>query len=297
MCFPGVLTFPTMYPVLLKIGPISLYSYGLMIAIGILTAVSFIRRDAKRAGMDPRVFENFVFYSIPLGILGARLAHIVMYPQFYSWSDPLGWVAVWNGGLVFQGTVPLVVLFMFWYLRRHGISFLSAADLIFPYVPLAHGFGRFGCFLYGCCYGAPTEMPWGIPFRRVPWDTSLPATGSPAYLDHLERFSDMSTQSHWSHAVHPTQLYSFAGLLCICGILILLRNRWHPFAGATLAAYFVIYGVFRFVVEFFRGDHNPVHFFSLSDQQLFSIAFSAFGVILFFLLKRVAAASPPAAQA
>lgn len=269
-----------------------------MIAVGILTAVFFIRRDAAKAGMDPKVFENFAFYSIPLGIIGARLAHIAMYPQFYSWSDPIGWIAVWNGGLVFQGTVPLVVAFMFWYFRLHKISFLPATDMIFPYVPLAHGFGRVGCFLYGCCYGAPTDVPWAIPFRRVPWDTSLPASGSPAYLDHLNRFSDMSTHSLWSHAVHPTQIYSFVGLLCICGILLLLRNRWHPFPGATLPLYFVLYGTFRFVVEFFRGDHNPVHFFSLSDQQLFSMAFSVFGVILFFFLKRVSGAgSPPVARA
>lgn len=273
-----------MLPVLFEIGPLKIHSYGLMIAVGFLAAVYFVRRDAVRRGYDPNVFSDMAYILLPLGILGTRLAHIIMFPEDYSWSDPIGWIAVWRGGLVFQGAIPVVLVFVVWYLRRHQIPFWPAADMLFPYVPLGHAFGRIGCFLNGCCYGKPTDVAWGIPARRVPWDVSQPAIGSPAYLDHLSRFSDVTLQSHWSHAIHPTQLYSSLGLLGIFGLILLLRRYWNPFPGFTMPAYFVLYGVFRFIVEFYRGDHNPVHVFGLTDQQIFSVAFALLGVALYGVL-------------
>ena len=99
-------------------------------------------------------------------------------------------------------------------------------------------------------------------------------------------------ESHWSHPIHPTQLYSFAGLLAICAILLALRRYWNPFPGFTVPAYLVLYGAFRFVVEFYRGDHNPVHMLGLSDQQLFSLAFALLGAGLFVFLKMRAQPGP-----
>ncbi len=274
-----------MYPVLLKLGPLTLHSYGLMIAVGFLIALFFIQRDARKDAYDPKVFADAAFYVLPLGIIGTRLAHIVMYPQFYSWSDPIGWIALWNGGLVFQGAIPVVIPFLYWYFRHHKISFLKATDIIIPYVPLGHAFGRIGCFLYGCCYGKPTELPWGIPARRVPWDTALPPAGSPGYMDHLQRFSDVTHQSHWSHVIHPTQLYSFVGLSLLCLLLVTLRKRWNPFTGFLLPAYFVLYSALRIVIEYFRGDHNPVHMFNLTDQQVFSLFLIVAGIAVFLIMR------------
>lgn len=274
-----------MYPVLFRIGPIPVNSYGLLIAFGFLTALFFILRDAKKAGIDEKAISDAAFFVLPIGIAGTRILHIVMFPESYSWSDPVGWFAIWRGGLVFQGGPPVALAFIYWFLRRRKVDFWQTCDIAFPYLALAHGLGRLGCFMYGCCYGAPSSVPWAIPFRRVPWDTALVATGSPAFLDHLRRFSDMSADSHWSHAVHPTQLYSFVGLLTICGIMLFLRKHWHPYIGFTMPVYFVVYGVFRFIVEFFRGDHNPSHMLGLSDQQLFSATFALAGVVLFFILQ------------
>lgn len=98
----------------------------------------------------------------------------------------------------------------------------------------------------------------------------------------------MTLSSEWSHAVHPTQLYSFLGLVGICVLLLVLRKRWNPYAGFTLPLYFFLYSLFRFGVEFFRGDHNPVHFLALTDQQLFAIFFAVGGLLLFFIFKKVA---------
>lgn len=277
-----------MLPTLLKIGPVTLHSYGLMIAIGFLVTLHFMRRDAEKAGVDPRAVTDLAFGSLILGVVSTRLLHIVMYPDGYSWNDPIGWIAIWRGGLVFQGAVPAVVLYCWYGLRKRKIGFWSTANPVMPYVPLGHAFGRLGCFFNGCCYGLRSDVPWAIPFRRVPWDLSQAPTGSPPYLDHCQRYADLSFQTdHWSYPVHPTQLYSAALLFGICLIMLALRKKWHPFPGYLLPAYFVLYGIKRFIVEFFRGDHNPTHFGGhISDQQVFCILFILVGVTLFVLAQK-----------
>ena len=128
-------------------------------------------------------------------------------------------------------------------------------------------------------------MPWGIPARRVPWDTALPPTGSDAYLEHLRKFEDVTLHDHWSLPIHPTQLYSALGLVAIFGLLILLRRYWNPFSGFLMPTYLAAYGVYRFIIEIFRGDHNPVHLLNLSDQQIIAILVAVFGVALYFYLQ------------
>lgn len=292
-----------MWPTLLRIplpftdASIPIHSYGLMIATGFLLALYLVQRDARKQGIDPKIFGDMAFWTLILGIAGTRILHIIMYPQYYSWNDPLGWIAVWGGGLVFQGAIIPAGLYVWWHLRRHGVPLFKGLDIIIPYVALAHGIGRLGCFLNGCCYGRPADVAWAVRFRRVPWDVNEPPTGSLPYLDHLQRFADMKVTDHFSHAVHPTQLYSFLGLIAICGVLLALRKYWHPFTGFTLPVYLVLYGIFRFIVEFYRGDHNPVHFANLTDQQVFSLLSAAAGAILFAILyqrQRKAAVSQPA---
>ncbi len=274
-----------MFPELFRIGPVPINSYGTMIAIGFLISLYFIRRAARREGIDPDLVSDAAFYILPVGLLGARLLHIAMFPSTYSWSDPIGWIAIWRGGLVFQGGPPAAMAFLWYYARRRGIAFWTIFDLAFPYLPLAHAFGRMGCFLKGCCYGKPTNVPWAIPARRVPWDLSQPPDGSPAYLDHLQRFSDMTPEAHWSHPIHPTQLYELVGLLIVFGIMLALRKYWRPFPGFTLPVYLVLYGVLRFFVEMFRGDHNPVHVLGLSDQQAICVGLVLLGVAVYFPLR------------
>lgn len=273
-----------MFPEIFRIGPVPLHSYGFMIAVGFLTSLYFIQRDAEKAGYDPKLFADMAFVVLPLGLVGTRLAHIIMFPQYYSWSDPVGWIAVWKGGLVFQGGPPIAIAYVVWFFRRHNISFWKGADVIFPYVALGHGIGRIGCFLKGCCYGARTDVPWAVKFPRVIDPESNLITGSPAYLDHLKGFADITLESTHSHAIHPTQLYSFVGLMTVLAIMLSLRKWWHPFDGFTFPMYFVVYGFFRTWVEFYRDDNNPVHAFDLSDQQMFSIIGIAVGIVGFFAL-------------
>lgn len=279
-----------MLPTLVKIGPVPIHSYGLMIAIGFLVGLYIIQRDAqKMMGIDPRVISDMAFWTLLTGIAGTRILHIVMFSSQYSWSDPVGWVAIWKGGLVFQGAVVLPIFYNWYATRKYKLNFWKLADIVMPCVPLGHAFGRLGCFLNGCCYGSRTDMPWGIPFRRVPWDLAKTATGSPAYLDHCHQYAELSLiRDHWSYPVHPTQLYGVIGLTAAFLLLVYLRKKWHPFDGFTFPLYFIMYGVGRLLVEFLRGDHNPT-IGPLTQQQVFSLAFAVAGVLLFFVLRQLSA--------
>lgn len=272
-----------MYPIIAKLGPITLNSYGLMMAIAFLTVLHFIQRDAKKAGHDPKIFADLAFVVLPLGLLGARIAHIMMFPQHYSLNDPVGWFAVWNGGLVFQGGPPIPILYAIWYLRKHKVSFWAAADIIFPYLALGHAIGRIGCLLKGCCYGYPTDSFLGIQFPKFIEDGII--TGSPAYLDHLEYIEGFTRDSSHSLAVIPTQLFSFVGLMMICIILLAMRKYWKPFKGFIFPVYLILYGIFRYWVEGLRGDHNPLVQFDMTSQQLFSLMGACFGIVFFFVLR------------
>jgi phosphatidylglycerol---prolipoprotein diacylglyceryl transferase len=275
-----------MQPILFKIGPIPIHGYGLMIALGFLAALYLMQREARKAGYDPEIIGNAAFWSLLIGIAGTRVLHIIMFPQMYSWTDPVGWFAIWRGGLVFQGGPPPVVLFLIWYLRKHNMPFTRVSDIAIPFVALGHGIGRLGCFLNGCCYGKRTDSFLGLSFRRIPFDANSAPVGSPPFVEQYLAGDNLPLDALWSHPIHPTQLYSAAGLVLLCVILLVIRRKWHPFDGIMLPAYLVLYGCFRFVLEFYRGDHNPVHIGGLSDQQLLSLLSVGAGIALYFAMRQ-----------
>jgi phosphatidylglycerol:prolipoprotein diacylglycerol transferase len=255
----------------------------MFLAVAFLLSLYLLQRDAKRSGLDPQAIVDLAFWTLLAGIVGSRLLHIIMFYPDYSWSNPLGWIALWNGGLVYQGGLIAGIVFCYVYMRKRGMDVWRTADVVLPYLPLAHAVGRLGCFVgCGCCYGKATNSMFGVCFPRVPADVTQPATGSPAYLDYY------GANSHelWSPPVHPTQLYEFAGLLVIFGLLLYLRKNWHPYKGFVFPTYLISYGVLRFFVEMFRGDHNPTRLGGLSDQQVFSILFALAGLVIFFIMRR-----------
>ncbi|MCX5769551.1 MAG: prolipoprotein diacylglyceryl transferase [Candidatus Hydrogenedentes bacterium] len=268
-----------MYPTLLNLGPIAIHTYGFLIAVGFLLSMHFIQRDGERIGVDAGQISNMAFWVLLLGLAGTRITHIIMYPGDYSWTNPKGWFAIWEGGLVFHGAIPPAILYAWWAIRRYKLNFWKMADLAMPYVPLAHAFGRLGCFFYGCCYGIRTDWPLGVRFPP----------GSPAALDHFYRYTGVHA-GDWSFPVHPTQLYGVVGLLAACALLLYLRKRAraakpNPIDGLTFPAYFILYGTGRFFIEFIRGDNNPTYG-PLTAQQIFSLALVAASIVFFAILLR-----------
>ncbi len=282
-----------MHPILLKLGPITLHSYGLMIAIGFLSAIYFSQRDLRKAGIDTQFVGEMGFMALLLGVVGTRILYILMFPGEFSWSRPWEWFAVWQGGLVFQGAIPITFAYVYFGLKKRGIPFWPVVDAAIPYLALAQAFGRIGCFLNGCCYGCVTDAPWAVRFPP----------GRPVFSSQVNL---PAMPDGWSHPVHPTELYSTILLTLICLTLILLRAKWHPFVGFTMPVYLMLYGIKRFIVEMFRGDLNPTSlgFGVLTDQQVFAVFMLILGIGLFIYMRSwpktppapAPAASPPASR-
>ena len=259
-----------MFPTILQIGPLTLHSYGLMIATGFLVALALVRRDAPRhLGISADTVSELAFWILISGLAGTRIAYIMMFPGEFSLTNPVKWFAIWEGGLVFQGAIPGGLLYYSYAVYRYKFSFWRGLDCAFPYLPLAHAFGRVGCLLFGCCWGKPSDLPWAVQF---------PA-GSPAWNSGLQDVAHQCTLP-----LHPTQIYSMLGLLAIFGILMLCRGYFIPFDGFTAGAYFILYGAFRLFVEFYRADNVIRWWGRFSDQQVVAIVMMVAGVgILLYL--------------
>jgi len=141
-----------MYPILFQIGPITIYSYGLMIAVAFITGTFLARQEAKRKGLDPEVILNLALGSVISGIIGARLLFIVQNLKYYL-DYPMQVFMLHKGGLSFYGGLVMAIIFAAIFLKRLNLSFLNVANLICPYLALAQAIGRVGCLLNGCCYG------------------------------------------------------------------------------------------------------------------------------------------------
>jgi len=217
-----------MHPILIKIGPLTIYSYGFFLAIGFLLAIFYSTREAKRVGEDPQKISDLAFYLIIASLVGARLLFIIVEPHDFL-ENPLEIIKVWKGGLVFYGGFIGALITGIWYVKRHGMPIWKTADIIAPAVALGQSLGRIGCFSAGCCYGRETDVPWAVTFTDP---NSLARIGIP---------------------LHPTQLYEAALDLGIFLFLISFRKR-KTFEGQLIWLYTLLYAIVRFIVELFRGD-------------------------------------------
>ncbi|HDT14525.1 MAG TPA: prolipoprotein diacylglyceryl transferase, partial [Candidatus Aminicenantes bacterium] len=134
-----------MHPVLLKIGPLTIHTYGFMMALGVAMGLWFIYAQAKRAGLDANRIMDAAFYTIIVSLIGAKLLLFVGNISYYL-EYPGELLSLARSGGVFQGGLTFGVIFALWYFRRKKIPTWKTADLIGPALALGHGFGRIGCF-------------------------------------------------------------------------------------------------------------------------------------------------------
>lgn len=249
-----------MFPVLIKIGPLTIHTYGLLIAIGFLVALTLAAREAKRKDLPSESIIDVGFYALLSGIIGARLFFIVTNWQHYS-EHPADMVKIWEGGLVFYGGVLFALPTVIWSAKKKGLPLLQTADIWAPSLAIGHAIGRLGCFCAGCCYGKPAEgLPWAVTFTNP---DSLAIIGTP---------------------LHPTQLYESAAELLNFLILITLR-RHQTFKGQLFLMYILNYSIIRSVVEIFRGDEVRGFLFpGFSYSQSISVAMFVTAVVFLFIL-------------
>ena len=252
-----------MHPILFRIGPLTIHTYGLLLAIAFLSGISLAVRQAKVEGEDPQKIFDLCFYLVVAAILGSRLLFVVLNYRFYL-DNPLHIFKLWKGGLVFYGGLLGALAVGSWYMKRHKLPLWKLTDILAPSIALGQTIGRLGCFTAGCCYGKPANAAWAVTFSDL---NCLAPTGIP---------------------LHPVQLYSSAAALVVF-LLLLLIYRLHRFRGQVFWSYVVLYSVSRFILEFWRGDERGftnLLGYTLSTSQLIAcLAFIA-GITMLFLLRK-----------
>jgi len=255
-------------PVLLQIaGPFAVRWYGLAYLAGFLGGYFLWKRLSREGLFQVPVadLQNFVVLFAVLGVfLGGRLGYML----FYGWQDlardPLSLFRVWEGGMSSHGGMIGVILFAWWYARKHRHSFLNLTDNLATVVPIGLLFGRLANFINGELWGRITTVPWAVIF---PAEAGYQA---PARLDS-ETVQALLAQG-LLHPRHPSQLYeAFAEGLLLLAVLWWLRHLpWSRREGRLSLAFLALYAVARIAAECFREPDSTVYFGWLTKGQLLS---------------------------
>jgi len=234
------------HPVLVRFGPLTIHTYGVLVAAGFLLGLALAVKQAKKEGIPQERIIDIGFYVLVAAIVGSRLFFVAVNAGHYL-KHPLDIFKIWEGGLVFYGGLILALPSALWYIRKHHLDGWRITDIFAPSIAIGHAVGRIGCFAAGCCHGRLCELPWAVTFHDP---ESLATTGIP---------------------LHPTQLYESAGEFLNFLILITL-TRYQSFKGQLFWTYIFLYSVLRFVVEFFRGDEARGYLFGgISVSQGISV--------------------------
>lgn len=207
-------------------------TYGVLLAIAFSAGYFEALRRSKPMGLEAKHVENIFLLVVLSSVIGARMFHVLFEDPSYYWQHPTEIIAIWNGGYTLYGALILSLVCGVIYTRLTKINYLAYADLAATSVALGIGIGRLGCFFAGCCWGAPTKMPWGVTFS------------------HPESFTDV----HLKHIpLHPTQIYESIGCFLIYGYISWLAKR-HRYQGQLIFHFLIAYSFLRYLVEIFRGD-------------------------------------------
>jgi len=240
----------TPHPVLFSMGPFTVYGWGLLNALAILIAGFLVFKKAKRH-FDEKTILGIIISGVISGLIFARIFYILIYMNEFStfWSL----FEVWNGGLEGFGTFIGGILGVFFYAKIKKIDACKFLDIAAPYIALGYAIGRIGCFLRGCCFGIPTNLPWGIIYSE----------GSLAAAQYLNQ------------AVHPTQLYhSIADFIIFAVLIFISRKKERQFikkkSGGIFLLFLALYSIERFFIDLFRWhSSSQLLAFGISIEQLF----------------------------
>lgn len=247
-----------MYPVFVQLGTFELRSYGIIVALSFFLGLWLSVREAKRKGLDPGLIQDFAFYALLGGIIGARIYFIVFSNPTYFLKNPWEIVAVWHGGIGIIGALLGGLLTALWYCRKKQLSFWRFADTLAPGVALGQAAGIFACLLNGDSYGKPADLAWAI------------------------TYTDPRAMAPLNIPLHPVEIYEIAAYFLVFLLIWQMRKKYRTEGFATLT-YLAGYGVARFSVEFFRG--NPaIIAWDIPAAQVFAVALILVSVVGFYIL-------------
>jgi len=261
-----------MYPELLKIGSISLNSYGVMITLGFIISGYLMQGELSRVGLDKKFSWKIILAALIGGFLGSKIYFLIQHQYLLRedfWSHTLSVSGlIWHGGLI-GGFLAVTLL-----VRMYHYKYLQVYDIIGPFLLLGQAFGRMGCFLAGDgCYGPPTHLPWGMQFPNG----SVSTVNNPQLQElYILRYPDSPIPENIS--VHPTPLYHIFFLLLFFTILWRLRKKDFK-TGTIWSLYLISVGVERFITDFWRLTSKYI-FGIFSEAQLISMILIIIGLAL-----------------
>jgi phosphatidylglycerol:prolipoprotein diacylglycerol transferase len=258
------------YPELFSIGPITVYSYGVLLAASYLLGLWLAMRRAKQWGLEPSRVLDLGIYIIIAALIGAKLLLLIVdFDQFSRSTADL--LSLARSGGVFYGGLILAVAVAFWYVIKHRLPLWTTCDVFAPGIALGHVTGRLGCLAAGCCYGRPTELPWGITFTNP---LAAANVGTPLGIP-----------------LHPTQIYEAGAELLILIFLLATERRGKPFAGRTFWGYMFLYAVSRYIIEMYRGDPRG-EVLGVSTSQFISLVLAPLSIVMLVWLSRTSPETP-----
>jgi phosphatidylglycerol:prolipoprotein diacylglycerol transferase len=232
-----------MHPILFHIGSFTVYSYGLMIALGIVAGVAYLVIQGKREVDLTFDQANALFLYIFLAaLIGGKVFLFLEEPRVYfAHVERL----LKGAGFVFYGSFLFSVPTMLWFFKRNKLDTFKMLDIMAITTCLVHMFGRIGCFMAGCCYGNPTTSVFGVSF-----------TDPACYADPK------------GVPLHPTQLYEASYIFMVMIFLFYMRSR-RKFYGQLFLLYLLLYGAGRIAIEIFRGDQTRGYVFNVISHSQF----------------------------
>ena len=264
-----------MHPVLLRFGRFIISSYGLLLALSFMIGIYWSMHRAKRREIGQNLVMDLALIIVFCAVVGARLMYVVTHLEEFRgrWLDTFnpfqssGQIGL--AGLTMLGGVILALIAMVIYCRIKKVSILRLGDVLAPAFGLGIFFTRIGCFLTGCCYGKPCNLPWAVRFPLA-----SPAGSDPDVQGLL---------------LHPTQLYSSLYGLGIMGVLLWIDRKHRP-DGVLMAAFFMMYGVCRFLIDFVRAYETGVKVFlfgyGITFNQVISFLMFLAGLVIWLLLRK-----------
>jgi phosphatidylglycerol:prolipoprotein diacylglycerol transferase len=287
-------------PIAISVGPVSVHWYGITYAIAFVIGW-WLGRRRLRAGRLPvseQAYSDLIFYGMLGVVLGGRLGYIFFYNLENVIAHPLTAFKVWEGGMSFHGGLLGVMAAVVWWSRKHRLHVFDTMDFIAPIVPPGLGLGRLGNFIGGELWGRQTDVPWAMVFPN-----SLPAEYAELPAEALQKLHASGALE--AYARHPSQLYQFA----LEGVAMFVLLWWFSSKPrpryAVSGMFALLYGVFRFAVEFVREPDKHLGYLAfdwLTMGQLLSLPLIGVGLFLLWLSRRSPtlqpvpfnAANPPA---
>lgn len=249
------------------LGPFRIHAYAICILIGIFVATAMTSRRLTKRGGEPGVVLDIILWAVPLGIVGARIFHVLTHPNdyFYPGANPWEVFAVWNGGIAIFGALLGGAVGAFIGCRLAGIRFWSFADALAPGMLVAQAFGRIGNWFNQELFGLPTTLPWGLEISPT----------NPAYPVGLPAGT----------LFQPTFLYEVLWNLLGVAVILILERRFRLRWGAAFGVYLIWYGVGRTFVESIRVDPSEI-FFGLRTNVWAALLAIVIGLVIIIVQHR-----------